>query len=287
MYDFFPGSSPVSRCWDHPDPFGTCVVRLQLRTRRGTEGAAEGRRPGEHERAGLRGPVPVWPSTTAFLQNFLAYWSTLEYQQSVVWNEYYNYQANILSPAVPQVENQQMQLGWTTTSSNPYGTCQQTASVSNVTSGTDSGCQWQQNIADVWPGTQYSDEVGLWGDTATVPSAASTNSLSGLAVSAVPYGLGTSASVNPANVGTGEMVTPQSIASLCQSSTAGVLQINCSSTTLSGYSASNALSSFNGVSAGTYLAPYDHVHSSCHPELPDWPTAPQMDANFVGSGQTV
>ncbi|MCX6409114.1 MAG: hypothetical protein NT143_01525 [Actinobacteria bacterium] len=197
------------------------------------------------------------PSTTAFLQNFLAYWSTLEYQQSVVWNEYYNYQANILSPAVPQVENQQMQLGWTTTSSNPYGTCQQTASVSNVTSGTDSGCQWQQNIADVWPGTQYSDEVGLWGDTATVPSAASTNSLSGLAVSAVPYGLGTSASVNPANVGTGEMVTPQSIASLCQSSTAGVLQMNCSSTTLSGYSASNALSSFNGVSAGTYLAPYE------------------------------
>ena len=197
------------------------------------------------------------PSTTAFLQNFLAYWSTLEYQQSVVWNEYYNYQANILSPAVPQAENQQMQLGWTTTSSNPYGTCQQTASVSNVTSGTDSGCQWQQNIADVWPGTQYSDEVGLWGNSITVPSAASTNSLSGLAVSAVPYGLGTSASVNPANVGTGEMVTPQSIASLCQSSTAGVLQINCSSTTLSGYSASNALSSFNGVSAGTYLAPYE------------------------------
>jgi len=59
MYDLFPTSSPVSLCWDHPDPFGTCVVRLQLRTRRGTEGAVEGRRPGEHERAGLCGPVPV------------------------------------------------------------------------------------------------------------------------------------------------------------------------------------------------------------------------------------
>lgn len=196
------------------------------------------------------------PSTTAFLQNFLAYWSTLEYQQSVLWNEYYNYQANILSPADPQVENQQMQLGWTTTSSNPYGTCQQTSSVSGVISGTDNGCQWQQNIANVWPGTQYSDEVGLWGDTTTVPSSASTNSLSGLAVSAVPYALGTSSAVNPANVGQGQMVTPQTIAALCQSSTAGLLQANCSAT-LGGYSASNALSSFNAAGTGSYKAPYE------------------------------
>ena len=195
------------------------------------------------------------PSTTSYLQNFLAYWSTLEYQQSVIWNEYYNYQANILSPAAPQAENQQIALGWTTTASNPYGTCQQTASVSNVTSGTSSGCQWQQNIADVWPGTQYSDEVGQWGTTA--PSAASTNSLSGLAISAVPYGLGTSSSVNPANVGAGEMVTPHTIAEMCfgDASNQNGYQIPCSST-LSGYSASNALSSFNGVSTGTYQAPY-------------------------------
>lgn len=195
------------------------------------------------------------PSTTSYLQNFLAYWSTLEYQQSVIWNEYYNYQANILSPAAPQAENQQIALGWTTTASNPYGTCQQTASVSNVTSGTSSGCQWQQNIADVWPGTQYSDEVGQWGTTA--PSAASTNSLSGLAISAVPYGLGTSSSVNPANVGTGEMVTPHTIAEMCfgDASNQNGYQPACSST-LSGYSASNALSSFNGVSTGTYQAPY-------------------------------
>lgn len=196
------------------------------------------------------------PSTTAFLQNFLAYWSTLEYQQSVIWNEYYNYQANILSPPAPQVENQQMQLGWTTTSANPYGTCQQPSSVTGVISGTDNGCQWQQNIANVWPGMQYSDEVGLWGDSVTVPSAASTNALSGLAVSAVPYGLGTSPAVNPTSVGTGQMVTPQTIAALCQGSTAGFLQANCSAT-LSGYSASNALSSFNAAGTGSYKAPYE------------------------------
>ena len=200
--------------------------------------------------------VALSPSTTAFLQNFLAYWSTLEYQQSVVFNEYYNYQANILSPAAPQVTNQQMQLGWTPTSSNPYATCQQTASVTGVQSGTDNGCQWQQNIADVWPGTTYSDEVGLWGDTTTSPSSAGTNALSGLAVSAVPAGLGNT----PSSPASGYLLTPQSVWNSC----AGTAPT-------SGYNPcvaqpgltdpgppntqSNALSSYNAFPKGGLTAP--------------------------------
>ena len=190
------------------------------------------------------------PSTSAFLQNFLAYWSTLEYEQSVVWNEYYNYQANILSPPAPQVENQQMQLGWTPTSANPYATCAQASSVTGVTSGTDNGCQWQQNIADVWPGTTYSDEVGLWGNTTTTPSSAGTNALSGLAVSAVPASLGNT----PSSPAATPNITPQSVLNMCVGTPPASGPDPCSSEPMLNTQA-NALSSYNAFSRGGLSAP--------------------------------
>lgn len=126
-------------------------------------------------------PAAFKPAELAQLQQFLQYWGTLEYEQSVMMNDWFNYQATVIGK--PQTTLQDASVG---------GNCQKAPSLSDVAANQDASnwCQWQQNIVDVWPGDIYSDEVADW-DLNPVPSN-SPYAVSGSAVSAVPGGWGNS-----------------------------------------------------------------------------------------------
>jgi len=185
--------------------------------------------------------VALAPSSVQALQLFLSYWGTLEYQQAVMTNDYFNYLASVLNTPA------------TATQSAYMAPCAATPSTSSIQGTATSWCQWQQNIADVWPGTTYSDEVALWTPSVTT---ASGYAISGSAVSAVPAGMGATAS-SPA---TAANVTPQTIASLCS----GVTGSGGSSqgtpictTALSSSYPTNTLSSYNALAKGSMAAPYE------------------------------
>jgi len=121
------------------------------------------------------------PAALAQLQQFLQYWGNIEYQQSIMMNDWYNYQATVIRK--PQTTLQNAAIG---------GNCQQSADLSNTADNQDAStwCQWQQNIVNVWPGDVFSDEVADW-DLEPVQSS-SPYAISGSAVSAVPGGWGNS-----------------------------------------------------------------------------------------------
>ena len=186
--------------------------------------------------------VALAPSSVQALQLFLSYWGTLEYQQAVMTNDYFNYLASVLNTPA------------TATQSAYMAPCASTpsAATSSIQGTATSWCQWQQNIADVWPGTTYSDEVALWTPSVTT---ASGYAISGSAVSAVPAGMGATAS-SPA---TAANVTPQTIASLCSGVTGsgGSTQGTPMCTTaLSSSYPTNTLASYNALTKGTMATPY-------------------------------
>lgn len=129
------------------------------------------------------------------LQQFLQYWGNLMYQQTVLVNEWYNIEINFNGKKV-----QAGQLSALIPSA-PAPACPAAApSLDNVQPLATTGCQWQQNIADVWPGDVYTDEVLWWKKGSSAAGA-----IGGVAISAVPvaWGTSTTAWTNPAN-----MITP-------------------------------------------------------------------------------
>ncbi|MEI6687867.1 MAG: hypothetical protein WCN97_00750 [Thermoleophilia bacterium] len=184
--------------------------------------------------------VALAPSSVQAMQLFLSYWGTLEYQQAVMTNDYFNYMASVLNTPAAATQSAYM------------AQCASTPSVSSINGTATNWCQWQQNIADVWPSTTYSDEVALWTPSVT---AASKYAISGSAVSAVPAGMGATAS-SPA---TAANVTPQTVASLCSGvtgsggSTKGTPMCT---TALSSSYPTNTLSSYNALKKGTMATPY-------------------------------
>jgi hypothetical protein len=121
------------------------------------------------------------PVTVQNLQYFLQYYSTFEYQQAALMTDYYNW-LNLTNNTSVYLESQQTSWG---------PACTKPPSLSDVDANgmSDSWCQWQQNIIDVWPGNTFTDEVANWkSNTSTDP-----NSIAGLAISAVPGSFGISA----------------------------------------------------------------------------------------------
>ena len=100
------------------------------------------------------------------LQQFLAYWGTIEYDLFVLTNEYDNYYG--------LTENAQISAG------NVPGSSVCSA---GTTSTTSSFCAAMSNIGNAYPPDLYSDEIGIW---STVNGA---NGGAGLAISAYPAGL--------------------------------------------------------------------------------------------------
>jgi hypothetical protein len=168
------------------------------------------------------------PAALAQLQQFLQYWGNIEYQQSVMMNDWYNYQATVIER--PQTTLQNAAWG---------GNCQKAPSLSDASANQEAStwCQWQQNIVDVWPGDIFSDEVADW-DLRPVTSS-SPYAISGSAVSAVPGGYGKSTSawtenprdLNPSTLGTSDLPN-------------GTWKV------------SNALASYNNQPAQVLTAPY-------------------------------
>ena len=183
--------------------------------------------------------VALAPSSVQALQLFLSYWGTLQYQQAVMTNDYFNYLASVLNTPAAATQSAYM------------APCASTPSVSSINGTATNWCQWQQNIANVWPSMTYSDEVAMWTPSVT---AASKYAISGSAVSAVPAGMGATAS-SPA---TAANVTPQTVASLCSGVTgAGSYpQAPICTTALSGSYPTNTLSSYNALKKGTMASPY-------------------------------
>ena len=174
------------------------------------------------------------PGSLSQLQQFLQYWGNIMYQQTVMMNDYYNFQATVVGK--PQTTLQNAAWG---------GNCQKAPSLDDVAEnqGTSSWCQWQQNIVDVWPGNLYSDEVADW-DLKSVASS-SPYALSGSAVSAVPGGWGKSTTawdeapgaLTPAALGTSDLPN-------------GTWKV------------SNALATYNGQPQRTLTAPYQRYDYS-------------------------
>ena len=184
--------------------------------------------------------VALAPSSVQALQLFLSYWGTLQYQQAVMTNDYFNYLASVLNTPAAATQSAYM------------APCASTPSVSSINGTATNWCQWQQNIANVWPSTTYSDEVALWTPSVT---AASKYAISGSAVSAVPAGMGATAS----SAATAANVTPQTVASLCSGVTGSGSSSQGSpicTTALSSSYPTNTLSSYNALKKGTMASPY-------------------------------
>jgi len=116
------------------------------------------------------------------LQQFLQYWGNLMYSQTVLVNEWYNIEINFMNNKI--AAGQQAAL----IPSYPAPPCPAAApSVDNVQPAATTGCQWQQNIADVWPADVYTDEVVWWKKGPSADGA-----IGGVAISAVPVAWGTS-----------------------------------------------------------------------------------------------
>ena len=209
--------------------------------------------------------VALSPSTAEWLQQFLNYWQTVTYEQVTLQQEVWNYDnvANgTTSAPCPTCQTMYIGLGLYNATYNPTGsaTCPAAASQTSFVSfapgsGGFNYCQAMQDFADVYVNDTYSDELLYYGGGGQTSS----NWVGGsgdFAMSAVPMGLGASSSTKPTNVGSAQMVSPQTIANLCLNGNGPNLQSSCSAT-LSGYSASNALSSYNATPAGSLQAPYE------------------------------
>ena len=129
------------------------------------------------------------PQTIESLQLFLQYWGTIEYQQSAMLNDVYNYACTYLGE--PQLCRAG---GLQSVDMGVNGCLGTTPSIAAIDpSAAASWCEWQQNIAAVWPGVVYSDEILQYGGAPT-----SGNTLGGEAWMAVPISLAYQA-LNPWN----------------------------------------------------------------------------------------
>lgn len=178
------------------------------------------------------------PAALAQLQQFLQYWGNIEYQQSVMMNDWYNYQATVIGK--PQTTLQDAAMG---------DNCQKAASLSDVDANQEAStwCQWQQNIINVWPGDVFSDEVADW-DLNPVKTS-SPYAISGSAVSAVPGGYGKSVSAWTEN--------PREL----NLSTLGEHDLPTST-----WKVSNALASYNNQPAQVLAAPYQRYDHRAAPK---------------------
>lgn len=168
-------------------------------------------------------------SSVVNLQFFLQYYGTLEYQQSAMMTDYYNWLGLVNNKSYT---GSQM-AGW---GSN----CVTAPSLSNLASYqlATTWCQWQQNIVNAWPADLFTDEAGGWKqNTASSPYA-----IGGIAVSAVPANWGYSSNASSRSV-TG--LNPQ------------VMNQN-SMTWWKTWTAANALSSYNNQSSQALAAPYQN-----------------------------
>jgi hypothetical protein len=172
--------------------------------------------------------IAFTPYSVEQLQQFLQYWGNIMYQQTVMMNDWYNYQASVVGK--PQTTLQNAAMG---------GNCQKAPSLTDVANNqtSSSWCQWQQNIINVWPGDLYSDEVADW-DLKPVTSS-SPYAVSGSAVSAVPGGWGKSATAWTEPPGE---LTPAVLGDKDLQDTS--------------YTASNALASYNAQPQKVLSAPY-------------------------------
>ena len=168
-------------------------------------------------------------SSVVALQFFLQYYGTLEYQQSAMMTDYYNW----LGLANNKSYTGSQMAGW---GSN----CVAAPSLSNLASNqlATTWCQWQQNIVNAWPADLYTDEAGGWKqNTASSPYA-----IGGIAVSAVPANWGYSSNASSRSVtGLNPQVMNQYFMSWWKT-----------------WTAANALSSYNNQSSQALAAPYQN-----------------------------
>ena len=168
------------------------------------------------------------PGSVQGLQYFLQFYGTLQYQQAALMTDYYNW----LSLTTNQSYLASQQIAW-----GPP--CIKAPSLSDVEANvlSNSWCQWQQNIVNVWPGSTFTDEVGNWkSNTSTDP-----NAIGGLAVSAVPgiFGISTTAYGNNPKSFTTDYLNGRNIDEYD-----------------SRWNAANAYKSFNNQPATTIAPPY-------------------------------
>ena len=189
--------------------------------------------------------VALSPWSVQNLQGFLQYYGTLEYQQIVMSMDWFNFQSDVCAAANPTancslLSNQNTLLG------TPC--VLKAASLADVESNGRAAtyCQWQQNILDVWPGDTYVDEVGQFKSTTTYTASTDPNSVSGLAISAVPgiFGISTTAYGNPPAMLTTNYLDGDNINKYD-----------------SRWNAKNAWTSFNNQPATVYPAPYQAYFS--------------------------
>lgn len=203
-----------------------------------TQGGVQAAWPTVLAQARETNPAAFTPASLAQLQQFLQYWGNIEYQQTVMMNDWFNYQASVIGR--PQTTLQDAAWG---------DNCQKAPSLSDVSANQEAStwCQWQQNIIDVWPGDVFSDEVADWDlNPAATPSP---YAVSGSAVSAVPGGYGKSTTawtedpreLNPGTLGESDL--PNST-----------------------WKVSNALASYNAQPAQVLAAPYQRYDYRAAPK---------------------
>ena len=118
-----------------------------------------------------------FPADIYNMQTFLAYYATLQYQQSVLRSEFFNYQKNIKKANLKTTPVDTM------VGSKENGNECSSELIPNATN----FCQVQMNIAKVWPQTIFSDEVALCtNNSCNYPNPL----LKGIAIVAVPAGVG-------------------------------------------------------------------------------------------------
>ena len=154
-------------------------------------------------------PNVFFPSDVYSLQVFLSYYASMEYQQSVLQSEEYNYQATFMNKNLTQTAQVTMYGGSNSTctaSSAP-------ANPPNIAGDATNFCQWQLNIASVWPQTIFSDELALCTQCGVRPNPIPT----GYAIVAVPAGLANLNSAAPSVPTPGSFgnISPNSLAASC------------------------------------------------------------------------
>ena len=164
------------------------------------------------------------------LQQFLSYWSSIEYNLFTLENEFNNWCTNSTSyyydtttgtcPSSNNVctwscpENSASLSTNVNSAINSYvASIQEIAGnvfgtsvcAANTTSGSDNFCANQSNIANAYPPDLYSDEIGIWSTVNGV------NGGAGLAISAYPAGLAMGigqTGLNPYYLGGNQVITP-------------------------------------------------------------------------------
>jgi len=118
-----------------------------------------------------------FPADIYNMQTFLAYYSTLQYQQSVLRSDFFNYQKNIKG----------INLDTTSVDTMIGSKANGNECSSEFKPNASNFCQVQMNITKVWPQTIFSDEVALCNNN----SCNDFNPLlKGIAIVAVPTSLG-------------------------------------------------------------------------------------------------